>query len=119
MESKGIALIGCGAIGTMIAKSIDDGMVPARLVVVMDKVPGAAEKLADGLKRKPRIVDSLEELLRQDDARLVVEAANQEAVREYGEKVLSAGRDLVVMSTGAVLDKDIRTGLAEAAKRTK
>ena len=116
MESKRIALIGCGAIGTVIAKSIDDGTVPAELVVVMDKVAGAAESLAAMLDTKPKISNSSEELIKSD-AQLVVEAASQEAVREYAENILASGKDLVIMSVGALLDKELRRRVTDAAKR--
>jgi len=116
VESKHIALIGCGAIGTAIAKSINDGTVPAELVVVMDKVVGAAESLAAMLDTKPKIANSLEELIKSD-ALLVVEAASQEAVREYAERTLDSGKDLVVMSVGALLDKELKRRVTDVARR--
>jgi aspartate dehydrogenase len=118
VEIKRIALIGCGAIGTVIAKSIDDGTVPAELVVVMDKVAGAAESLAAMLDPKPKIVNSIEELI-ESNAQVVVEAASQEAVRGYAESILASGKDLVVMSIGALLDKELRRRLTDAAQRTQ
>ena len=118
MESKRIALIGCGAIGTVIAKSINDGTVPAELVVVMDRVAGAAESLAAMLDTKPKIASSLEELVKSD-AQLVVEAASQEAVRECAESILASGKDLVVMSVGALLDNELRRRVTDVARRTR
>ena len=99
------------------AKSVDDGTVPAELLVVMDKVAGAAESLAAMLDAKPKIANSLEELIKSD-AQLVVEAASQEAVREYAESILTSGKDLVVMSVGAFLDRELRRRVTDAARRT-
>jgi aspartate dehydrogenase len=98
------------------AKSVNDGTVPAELVVVMDKVAGAAESLAAMLDTRPKITDSLKALI-ESDATLVVEAASQEAVREYAESILASGKDLVVMSVGALLDKEFRRRVTDVARR--
>jgi aspartate dehydrogenase len=117
VEERRVALIGCGAIGTVIARSIDNGTASARIVAAMDKVPEAADKLASGLRSEVRKCGSIDELM-ESGPNLIVEAANQDAVREYGERILDAGVDMIVMSTGAVLDGGLRVSLIKAAKRT-
>lgn len=47
----------------------------------------------------------------------MVEAASPEAVRELVPVVLEAGRDVVVMSVGALMDPELRKMLEETASR--
>ena len=46
---------------------------------------------------------------------LVIEAASIEAVREYAEEVLSTGRDMIILSVGALLDEDFMARLEKAS----
>ncbi|NPA97193.1 MAG: aspartate dehydrogenase [Crenarchaeota archaeon] len=113
-----IALIGCGAIGSEIAKAIDEGYVAAELVAMFDIVREKCEDLRSKMRRaKPRIASSIDELLELKPD-IVVEAASQEAVRQYGEKILSSGAWLVVLSVGALMDRDLLEKLLEAAQRS-
>jgi aspartate dehydrogenase len=48
---------------------------------------------------------------------LVIELAGQDAVRQHGEAVLLAGRDLMVISIGVLADDDLRTRLEAAASK--
>lgn len=111
-------MIGCGNIGTEIARAVDKGVVRARLVALYDIEPGRCRRLASGLEReRPLIAESLGQLLGQRPD-LVVEAASQEAVRQYGEQILKRGIDLVVLSVGALLDSETRERLRGAAEAT-
>ncbi len=96
-----IGLVGCGAIGTGIARAIDGGEIDADLVAVCDHNPDTALKLIDSLKKKP-VKANLEDLVRLSD--LVVEAASQRAVPTIARAALSNGRSLMVMSVGALAD---------------
>jgi len=49
---------------------------------------------------------------------LVVELAGQEAVREHAEAVLLAGKDLLVLSIGALADEALHERLCQAARAT-
>jgi aspartate dehydrogenase len=48
---------------------------------------------------------------------LVVELAGQEAVRQHAEAVLAAGKNLLVLSIGALADDDLNDRLKQAAQR--
>lgn len=50
---------------------------------------------------------------------MVVEAASVEAVQEYAEKVLLQGKDLVILSVGALADPDLRTMIINTARAQK
>jgi aspartate dehydrogenase len=96
-----IGLVGCGAIGTEIARAIDTGEIEADLVAVCDHNPATAIALIDSLKHKP-IKARLEELVSLSD--LVVEAASQKAVPAIARATLAKGKSLMVMSVGALAD---------------
>ncbi|MEM3510673.1 MAG: aspartate dehydrogenase [Nitrososphaerales archaeon] len=102
-----IGLIGCGAIGSEIAKAIDEGLVPnAELKAALDKNLQALHTLNTHLKKRYKPVKTLAELLKTN-IDLIVEAASQQAVREYSEKILKSRKDLVVLSVGALLDREL------------
>ena len=108
-----IGIVGCGAIGTEIAKAIDQGGILADLVAVYDSNQEYAEELVDGLSICPKIAD-LEKLV--DLADLVVETASQKAVPTVARAALEKGRSLMIMSVGALLDRDLYDNLERLAR---
>ncbi len=115
---KRIAIIGCGNIGSELSKAIDRGIVRAKLVALYDIIIDKCTNIASTLSNeKPTVAGKFEELLTLKPD-IVVEAASQEAVRQYGEQILLNGIDLVVLSVGALLNDDIRKRLREASHKT-
>ncbi len=113
---QGIGLLGCGAIGRGLAMAVDQGKVPdAALVAVYDQDGDAARAVAQSLASNPEAAASFDELLADERVDMVVEAASQDAVRRYGEAALSFGKDLLVMSTGALLDGGLLSRLSALA----
>jgi len=111
-----LGLIGCGAIGSEVVKAVANGTIRnVGRIVAYDMVREKCLRLAEEHPQILECVDSLRELLSRKP-RVVVEAASQEAVKEYGERVLEAGADLVILSVGALLDNELRERLVEAAK---
>jgi aspartate dehydrogenase len=51
------------------------------------------------------------------DAEVVVEAASREAVGEWGYAALTAGKDFILCSTGALVEADVLAKLLEGAER--
>ncbi|MEM3729050.1 MAG: aspartate dehydrogenase [Candidatus Bathyarchaeia archaeon] len=116
----GVGLIGCGAIGTMLAQAIDRGQAgDTCLVMVFDRNFGRAKNLAQKLKNKPKVVKNFEELLECEGVRLVIEAASQEAVKAYAVEALKAGKDLMIMSVGALVDSDLLSEISRVAKESE
>ena len=116
-EERGIGLLGCGAIGRGLARAIDGGKAPgASLVAVFDQDADAARSLARSLDCGPVAAASFDDLVDADGVDMVVEAASQEAARRYGEAALSRGKDLLVMSAGALLDGGLFSRLAALAE---
>ena len=104
--SKIVGLIGCGAIGTVLAEAIERKLVICDELVIYDIDVAKAQKLKGTLKSPVKIVASVDELL-ASKPNVVVEAASQQAVREYYKRLLASGVDFIVMSTGALLDLPI------------
>ncbi|HEV8673955.1 MAG TPA: aspartate dehydrogenase [Methylomirabilota bacterium] len=96
-----IGLVGLGVIGRAVARAIADGLPgcvlaggtsrdKARAKAFLATLPGAPPYLT-----LPRLVEASD---------LVVEAATQAALLEIAPTTLTAGRDLVVLSVGGLLD---------------
>lgn len=110
-----VLVLGCGSIGAAVAHAADrmDGVTG---LVLVDAVPRAAERLAATLTRA-HAATSVDEGLAVCD--LVVECASQEAVAAHAERALLAGKDVVLLSVGALGDDVLRARLEAAARKTK
>jgi aspartate dehydrogenase len=100
---KTVGLIGCGAIGTVLAEAIQRRLVVCDELLVFDVDKAKAQQLKRVLNFSVTIVDSFEALLDRKPT-VIVEAASQQAAKEYVPKIVAAGIELIVMSTGALLD---------------
>ncbi|MEY9846575.1 aspartate dehydrogenase [Streptacidiphilus sp. BW17] len=102
--TRRVGLVGWGAIGQVVGNALAEGRVPgAELVGIVDN------RTLTGL---PAQQLAFEQALESCD--LIVEAAGQSVVREWGERVLAAGVDLMVCSSGALTD----AALAERLRTT-
>ncbi len=105
---RGLGIVGTGALAHEIARLVHDGKAPGwRLVAVIGHggeldgavtVGGPTEMVAAG-------------------AAAVVEAAGVGAVAEHVPGLLAAGLDVIVLSTGAFGNPDVRGPLEQAAGR--
>lgn len=113
-----VAIIGCGAIGSTLAKAIDGGQIgEARVLWLYDLYREKAEALANSLKSKPKIARNVREICADKNVRLVIEAASQLAVEEYWEEILESGKDLMIMSVGALGDEKLLKSIMSLAER--
>lgn len=103
-----VGIIGCGAIGTVIGKAVERGIVECDELVLYDRNMEKAEKLKKSLHFPVTVVKSLEELIELKPL-VIVEAASQQAVRDYINKILVENIELIVMSVGALLDLDLKS----------
>tara|TARA_B100000676_G_scaffold86823_1_gene86766 strand:- start:276 stop:1160 length:885 start_codon:yes stop_codon:yes gene_type:complete len=115
---KRIGLLGCGSIGTQIAIAIDTGIIPAKLTHIFDEDKEKSTSLASKLKNKPEIVENVH-LLSSNPIDLVVEAASQDAVSDNALSILQNRKDLVIMSSGALLDESVFEIISDACKELK
>ncbi len=102
-KPKRVGLIGAGAIGTVLAEAIQRGLVVCDELVVYDVDQLRAQKLKSSLQFPVKVVDSIEKLL-ASKPKVVVEAASQQAITQYYDQLLAADVELIVMSTGALLN---------------
>jgi aspartate dehydrogenase len=100
---RSVGLIGCGAIGTVLAEAIERKLVVCDELIVFDVDKAKAQQLKKALKFPVTIVASFEDLLKRKPT-VVVEAASQQAAKDYVAKIVAAKIELIVMSTGALLD---------------
>lgn len=109
-----VVLIGYGAIARLVVAELarhgDRGPIAGVLVR-----PGRLEETRAELATGMPVITNIGELagLAPD---LVVECAGQGAVADYGEAVLGAGLDFMVIGTGALADDDLRGRLIAAAE---
>lgn len=106
-----LGIIGCGAIGTDVAKAADE-MEDITKIYLFDKKPAAAEKLCPLLKKAS--IKPVREFLKDVD--VVFEAASQQAVVEYAGTVLEAKKDIIIMSIGSLFDDSLRKNLEKIAR---
>lgn len=106
-----LGIIGCGAIGTDVAKAADT-MKEIEKIYLFDSNKAAGEKLCKVLKKAT--IKPVKAFL--DDVDVVFEAASQQAVIEYALIVLEAGKDLILMSIGSLFDDHLRKKLEKAAR---
>lgn len=96
-----IGIIGCGAIGSEIAAAIDrDFKKEAVLTAISDININKAEAVKKKLKTKPDVL-SAAALIRKSD--LVVEAASAKASADIAKAVISAKKDIMIMSVGGII----------------
>ena len=107
-----LGLIGCGAIGTDVAKAADT-FKEIEKIYLFDKNPKASEKLIHILKKAE--IQPVDQFLSKVD--VVFEAASQQAVNQYAVKVLEAGKDLVIMSIGSLFDDKLKKKLETTAQK--
>jgi aspartate dehydrogenase len=112
-----VGVVGCGAIGSAICRAIDTDEVDGReldlgmeLEVLIDAHLERIERLSKSLSKKPDITksDSTELAGALEEVDLVIECASQAAVREFIIPALKRGKDVMIMSVGALLcDPDL------------
>ncbi len=107
-----ITIVGCGTIGSKLAKAADK-MDEVKRIYLIDIVKTKAEELASQLK-KAIVVESVEDELYHCD--LVIEAARQDAAKEILLKTASRGVDIMVTSVGALVGDDFREMVFEKAR---
>jgi aspartate dehydrogenase len=104
-KPKRVGLIGAGAIGTVLAEAVQRELVVCDELVLFDVDQQRAQNLKSKLQFPVKVVDSIESLIAQKP-KVVVEAASQQAITEYFDKLVAADVDFIVMSTGALLNLD-------------
>jgi aspartate dehydrogenase len=104
MPKKTIGLMGCGTIGTPLALAIDSGrVVNASLSGLFDIVDENARNLKTKLDSNPQVYYNFDRFV-DSTADIIIEAASQQAVKNYAKRIIESGKDVMVMSVGALAD---------------
>ena len=106
-----VGVVGLGAIGRRVCQALDDGLPGVTLAAATARDRSRAETFLKSLST-PVTFMSLDELIAASE--VVVEASTQAHLAEIAPKALTAGRDLVVLSCGALLGRADWVALADA-----
>jgi aspartate dehydrogenase len=96
-----VGLLGLGTIGRAVARALVGGLPGVVLAGAMSRDAARARGFLATLPGPPPLLE-LDRLVAESD--LVVEAATQAALVEVAPRILDAGRDLLVLSVGALLE---------------
>jgi aspartate dehydrogenase len=115
---KKIALIGYGAIARIVIDKLKehDPAGDVRLMGILVR-ENRVEDVQQVVGKNISVVSTIDDLIRLTP-KFIVECAGQGAVAEYGEAVLKAGLDLMIISTGALADESLRRKLSDTASRS-
>jgi len=106
-----VGVVGLGAIGRRVCQALDDGLPGVRLVAATARDRARGEAFLKSLGTPVPFV-GLDDLITA--AEVVVECSTQAHLQEIAPKALGAGRDLIVLSCGALLGRSDWVALAEA-----
>ena len=107
-----VGIIGCGAIANIITSSIVPENNGIEIKYFFDKDIERAENLAS-LAGGVAVLD-FEDMLNNVD--LVLECASPSSVKQLAPTVLKHGKDMIIMSIGAFMDKEFYTDVLKIAK---
>jgi aspartate dehydrogenase len=111
-EFMNIGIIGCGAIGSTLAKAAE-GLSDVENIYVFDKSHVCSRVMEEKFTKVYSILE-FEELIEKSD--FICEAASQEAVQLFANSVLKSGKSLLIMSVGALVDDELHNKLKTTAK---
>jgi aspartate dehydrogenase len=108
---KNISIIGCGAIGSELALSVDRMMIEnVTISSLLDIKLENAEILKSKLSHNnPIVFNDFSEYVKSDnlkDVDIVVEAASQNALTSYLNSIIQLKKDVLVMSVGAFANSE-------------
>ena len=109
-----LGIIGCGAIGSDVARAADT-MPEIERIYLFDINGVAAERLAKVVKKA--VIQPVTIFL--DNVDVVIEAASQQAVKEYAEMILNAGKELIILSIGSLVNDSFRGRLMDIAVKKR
>ena len=96
-----VGIVGCGAIGRALLRAGDEGNLGVPVAGVTSRTASTARDFLSTLNSPPRYLD-LADLVERSS--LLVETAGGHVVPSLAELAFEAGKDLMVISIGALLD---------------
>lgn len=107
-----IGIIGCGAIASALVEFVENGKLDANLHCFYDLSPENSQKLASRIGAQ--VASDIDDLI--DKCDLIMEAASQQAVISNIPYILEHKKDVVIMSVGALMDKQFYEQIMQLAK---
>jgi aspartate dehydrogenase len=106
-----IAIIGLGAIGrTVVDRLLEGGVTGSPPDCIALIRPQHHDALAAAYGDRMRLTTTIDEII-ESEPDIVIETAGQSAVRDHAETILAAVLDLMLVSTGALVDDVLRARL--------
>ena len=99
--AQSIGIVGCGAIGKALLQAVDSGKLNVSVSGVSSRNEYRAQEFLGRLDSPPPYLDR-QELIEKSD--LVVETAGGHVVADLAKETFASGKDLMVISIGALLD---------------
>ena len=96
-----IGIVGCGAVGQALLKASESGNLTLPIAGITSRTEETARAFLNTLKNPPDYC-SREALITKSD--LMVEAAGGTVVPDLAKATFEAGKDLMAISIGALLD---------------
>jgi aspartate dehydrogenase len=112
-----LGLVGCGAIGSLVAHLLEKKKSSFQVTVLFDTFLSTAENLSRSLKSRPRVCRDLSGIFSKCD--IVLEAASVQAAVQVAEMALRKRKPMVMMSTGGFLLNQRRLSALAAKNQTK
>lgn len=112
-----LGIVGCGAIGSLVAKLLEKKESTFKVTAVFDAVPSSAIKLSKSLRSRPGVCSNLGQVLSNCD--WVLEAASVKASLPVAEAALKRRKPVVMMSTGGFLLNQAKLSTLARKYRTK
>ena len=113
-----IGLIGCGVVGSQIALSISKHQNEnLDLLSVHDRNSSRAQLVSK--ETGAAIVGSPRTMISDKRIDLIIEAASHDAVRRFGQEILQARKDFMILSTGALLNGSLLARLSDSATQNR
>ncbi len=99
--AQSIGIVGCGAIAQALLKEVDAGKLPVSIAGVTSRTKSSAQAFLSTLRQPPPYLERSELIARSG---LIVETAGGHVVAELARETFAAGKDLMVISIGALLE---------------
>jgi len=116
-KGRRLAIVGCGAIGSLVAKLLQKKRSSFQVTAVFDTYLSNARSLSKSLKSHPKVCHRMNDIFSNCD--LVLEAASVQAAPQVVKESLKRRKPVVLMSTGGFfLNRHELTRLAKKV-RTK
>ncbi len=116
-KRRRLAIVGCGAIGSLVARLLEKKKSSFVVTAVFDTYLSSSQALSRSLKSRPKVCRDLSAIFPHCD--MVLEAASPQAAVQVAEASLAKRKPVVMMSTGGFLLNRRRLTLLAERKRTK